>query len=51
MQSVIDCTPSRFLDEIPVGLVEYHEPSQIVSNDKAMDILENMKKMFGNSNT
>ena len=51
MQSVVDCTPSRFLDEIPVGLVEYHEPSQIVSNDKAMDILENMKKMFGNSNT
>lgn len=50
MQSVIECTPSRFLDEIPAGLVEYHEPSAPVSNDKALDILENMKKMFGNSN-
>lgn len=47
MQSVVDCVPSRFLDEIPVNLVEYHEPAGIVSDEKAHDILENMRKMFG----
>lgn len=46
MQAVIDCTPSRFLDEIPVNLVEYHEPSQVVDNEMAHDILEQMKKRF-----
>ncbi len=46
MQSVTECTPSPFLDEIPENLVEYHEPKGEVSNDVAFDILENMKKKF-----
>ncbi|MBR5934379.1 MAG: UvrD-helicase domain-containing protein [Treponema sp.] len=46
MQAVIECIPSRFLDEIPANLVEYHEPSQEVSSDQAHDILDNMLKMF-----
>ena len=46
MQAVVECTPSRFLDEIPVNLVEYHKPSEIVSNEKAIEILERMAKMF-----
>ncbi|MCR5046631.1 MAG: UvrD-helicase domain-containing protein [Treponema sp.] len=46
MQATVDCEPSRFLDEIPPRLVEYHEPQQAVDNQKAIDILENMKKMF-----
>ncbi len=50
MQSIIDCTPSRFLDEIPASLVEYHEPAQIVSDEKALDIIANMKKMFNSGN-
>lgn len=46
MQATIECTPSRFLDEIPPNLVEYHEPSQVVSDDKAQDILARMAEMF-----
>ncbi|MBP5403157.1 MAG: UvrD-helicase domain-containing protein [Treponema sp.] len=46
MQAVVECQPSRFLDEIPANLVEYHKPSQEVSSDQAHDILDNMLKMF-----
>ncbi len=46
MQSVVDCAPSRFLDEIPTNLVEYHEPQKAVDNKKAADILANMRKML-----
>ncbi|MCR4938973.1 MAG: UvrD-helicase domain-containing protein [Treponemataceae bacterium] len=46
MQSVIECTPSPFLDEIPPQLVEYHEPQGEVSNEDALKFLENMKKKF-----
>ena len=46
MQSVVECTPSPFLDEIPPQLVEYHEPQGEVSNEAAFNILENMKKKF-----
>lgn len=46
MQAVVECTPSRFLDEIPVNLVEYHEPDEAVSSDEAMEMLEAMKKKF-----
>ncbi|MBQ0162118.1 MAG: UvrD-helicase domain-containing protein [Treponema sp.] len=46
MQATVECTPSRFLDEIPPNLVEYHEPSQVVSDDKAQDILARMAEMF-----
>lgn len=46
MAETVECTPSRFLDEIPTNLVEYHEPSQVVSDDKAQDILARMAEMF-----
>ena len=44
--SIIECTPSRFLDEIPANLVEYHEPQKELSMEKTHDILANMLKQF-----
>lgn len=49
MQSVAECEPSRFLDEIPANLVTYHEPSKAVDAKKAADILANMRKMLANN--
>jgi len=46
LQAMIECTPSRFLDEIPVNLVEYHEPSAPIDDETAMSILDQMKKRF-----
>lgn len=43
---IIECTPSRFLDEIPANLVEYHEPQKELSMEKTHDILANMLKQF-----
>ncbi|MCQ2610210.1 MAG: UvrD-helicase domain-containing protein [Treponema sp.] len=48
MQSTIECEPSRFLDEIPENLVQYHEPQQAVSTTKAIDMLEMMKRRIQN---
>ena len=47
MQAQIDATPSRFLDEIPANLVQYHEPPKEVDSITAHNILEEMKKKFG----
>lgn len=44
MTSYVECEPSRFLDEIPGNLVEYHEPAEDVSEDKAHELLQNMLK-------
>ncbi len=44
MNSTIECAPSRFLDEIPANLVEYCEPEQAVSDEKANELLQNMLK-------
>jgi DNA helicase II / ATP-dependent DNA helicase PcrA len=46
LQAVIDCEPSRFLDEIPANLVEYHEPPKEVDAETATEFLANMKKKF-----
>lgn len=46
MQVIIECEPSRFLDEIPQNLVEYHEPQKEVPQEMAKDIFENMLKKF-----
>lgn len=46
MQSVVDCVPSPFLDEIPESLVMYHEPSKEVDKHTAQDIFATMKKKF-----
>ncbi len=41
---LIDCEPSRFLDEIPSNLVEYHNPEEPVSGEKAKNLFEDMLK-------
>lgn len=46
MQTVVDCTPSPFLDEIPSNLVTYHEPLGAVTDDMAHSILAGMKNKF-----
>ena len=46
MGGVVECTPSPFLQEIPGSLVEYHEPSEPVETDDALDILAKMKAKF-----
>lgn len=45
-QAIVECTPSRFLDEIPANLVEYHEPSKEVSQEKGHEYLMNMLSQF-----
>ena len=46
MQAAVECTPSRFLEEIPENLVEYHEvkKTEPVSEDKAHDYFADMLK-------
>ena len=44
MTSTVECEPSRFLDEIPRSLVEYHEPSKEVTEEVAHELLANMLK-------
>lgn len=46
MQATVSCEPSRFLDEIPPNLVEYHEPPKAVSAETAQDFFANMRKGF-----
>src|SRR5574344_812273 len=46
MQAVVDCEPSRFLDEIPENLVEYHEPPKEISDEKAQHMFSDMLKNF-----
>lgn len=49
-QALVECEPSRFLDEIPANLVEYHEPQTAVTDDQAHDILADMLKNFSSKN-
>jgi superfamily I DNA/RNA helicase len=46
MQAVVECEPSRFLDEIPANLVEYHQPEKEATPEQAHDILSDMLKQF-----
>ncbi|MCM1321053.1 MAG: UvrD-helicase domain-containing protein [Bacteroides sp.] len=46
MQSITECVPSPFLDEIPAHLVEYHEPQGEPTDDMALDIITRMKMKF-----
>lgn len=46
MQSVVEAEPSRFLDEIPAELVEYHEPAAAVDTETALSMMAAMKSMF-----
>ncbi|MBO4533588.1 MAG: UvrD-helicase domain-containing protein [Treponema sp.] len=46
MNMINECTPSRFLDEIPQNLIEYHEPKQLTEEEAADmlgDFLEKLK--------
>ncbi len=40
MNMINECTPSRFLDEIPQNLIEYHEPKEF-TQEEAHDMLSN----------
>ena len=42
----VECQPSRFLDEIPANLVEYHKEDKEVDADTAIAFLQQMKKRF-----
>ena len=44
MNASTSCEPSRFIDEIPQELVEYHEKPQNVSDEQAQELLQNMLK-------
>ena len=46
MKVDVDCEPSRFLDEIPANLVQYHEPPSAVEAEDAHQLLQNMLKNF-----
>ncbi|MFA6507507.1 MAG: UvrD-helicase domain-containing protein [Treponemataceae bacterium] len=47
MQSVVECTPSPFLDEIPAHLVEYHEEDAVVETaGEAADYFKKIKGKF-----
>lgn len=41
-----ECKQSRFLDEIPKNLVQYHEPTKPVEADEAKKLLDEMIKKF-----
>lgn len=42
MTMVTECEPSRFLDEIPANLVEYHEPAKELTEEKTHDMFADM---------
>ncbi len=44
--SIVESEPSRFLDEIPPNLVEYHEPSAPLTEEQGHDIFQNMLASF-----
>lgn len=44
--SIIECIPSRFLDEIPENLVEYHQPKTEVTQEEGHQFLTEMLKQF-----
>ncbi|MDE5899117.1 MAG: AAA family ATPase, partial [Treponemataceae bacterium] len=45
-EAVMECTPSRFLDEIPANLVEYHQPQQEVTAERAQDFLSKLRRQL-----
>jgi DNA helicase-2/ATP-dependent DNA helicase PcrA len=47
MQTVADCSPSPFLDEIPQELIKYHEKENEVLDEEQEDkFMEQMKSIF-----
>ncbi|WP_020613933.1 ATP-dependent helicase [Sediminispirochaeta bajacaliforniensis] len=46
-REVIDSSPSRFLEEIPDRLIEYHQPEEEVESGEAMDYFEKIRAKLG----
>jgi DNA helicase-2/ATP-dependent DNA helicase PcrA len=46
MQAMVETEPSRFLDEIPPELVEYHEPAATVDTETAKNMMASLAAMF-----
>lgn len=46
----VECEPSRFLDEIPENLVEYHNPQEPLSNEKATSLLSGLLEKLQSGN-
>ena len=46
LQSSVECSPSRFLEEIPSSLVKYYEPPAAIDDATADEIFAQMKKRF-----
>jgi DNA helicase-2/ATP-dependent DNA helicase PcrA len=46
MQSVTECVPSRFIDEIPPSLVTIQEPPTEITDEQAAEIFAAMRKRF-----
>ncbi|MFQ3548011.1 MAG: UvrD-helicase domain-containing protein [Termitinemataceae bacterium] len=47
MQSLVECSPSPFLQEIPAHLVAYHEGESVIENaDEAADYFAQIKSRF-----
>lgn len=46
MQAMVETEPSRFLDEIPPELVEYHEPAATVDMETAKNMMASLAAMF-----
>ncbi len=46
LQSVVESTTSRFLEEIPANLVKYHEPAKDVEPQTAEEFFVQMRKRF-----
>ncbi len=50
LQMTVECEPSRFLDEIPANLVEYHEPKMLTeeeTHEMMTDFLDSLKAKLG----
>ncbi|MDY2840124.1 MAG: 3'-5' exonuclease [Treponema sp.] len=45
-QMVQECEPSRFLDEIPEDLLEYHEPPKALTEEQTHDMFADMLASF-----
>ncbi|QTQ12103.1 UvrD-helicase domain-containing protein [Treponema parvum] len=43
-QSIVECEPSCFLDEIPQNLIEYHQPPKAPDDKTALEFLKQMKR-------
>ncbi|HOV63809.1 MAG TPA: 3'-5' exonuclease, partial [Spirochaetia bacterium] len=43
MREIVDCVPSRFLDEMPAELIKYHEPEREASENEVNEYFAQMR--------